>query len=246
MEAVLPATYARWRTTRLGTVTERIERDLVLDLAGPVAGRHVLDVGCGDGTYAIACAKRGAQVTGVDVSEPMLEAARGRALEHGVRLRLEKGSATSLPFADGTFGLVLAVTVLCFVDDEVTAMREMARVLAPGGRLVLGELNRWSVWAAWRRIRGWRGSRTWRKARFHSARELSQLATTAGLQVSRVAGAVYYPPLGALAHLMEPMDPIVRTITPVGAAFIAVAATRRTPRQGAHVAAGAKGMEYES
>jgi ubiquinone/menaquinone biosynthesis C-methylase UbiE len=54
MTGTTPLEYARWRETRLGAVTERLERAAVLDLAGPLPGRDVLDVGCGDGAYALA------------------------------------------------------------------------------------------------------------------------------------------------------------------------------------------------
>jgi len=218
--------YREWRGTTLGSVTERVERDLVLELAGQLADRRLLDAGCGDGTYAIAAAERGASVTGIDIAEPMLDAARQRAAEHHVDVRLERADVRSLPFDDESFDVVLAVTVLCFVGDADAAVREMARVLAPGGRLVVGELSRFSVWAAWRRVRGWLGSRTWRHATFRSGKELAQLLRSAGLEVERVAGAVYYPPFGLAASALAPIERVARVITTVGAAFVAASASK--------------------
>lgn len=101
MDAVPPESYARWRATRLGELTERIELDLVLGLAGPLAGRRVLDVGCGDGTYAIAAAAEGARVTAVDRSDRMLEAARTCARQARLSIRFERADASRLPFDDG-------------------------------------------------------------------------------------------------------------------------------------------------
>ena len=98
MDTVHPATYTRWRSTTLGRITERVERDLVLELVGPLAGKRLLDVGCGDGTYAIAAAERGASVTGVDLAAPMLEAARRRAAERHVDIRFERADLRALPF----------------------------------------------------------------------------------------------------------------------------------------------------
>ena len=60
-----PGAYARWRASELGTITERLERDLILELVGDVRGRKVLDVGCGDGELALVHTKRGAIVTGI-------------------------------------------------------------------------------------------------------------------------------------------------------------------------------------
>ncbi len=118
------------------------------------------------------------------------------------------------------------MTVLCFVPDAKAAVREMARALRPGGRLVLGELGRWSLWASTRRVRGWLGSPTWKAARFRDAGELRKLAEAAGLTVTATRGAIFYPPAGWLARVMAPVDPWLGRRTTIGAAFIAFAATR--------------------
>jgi SAM-dependent methyltransferase len=131
-----------------------------------------------------------------------------------------------LPFPDASFDIVASVTVLCFVEDAAGAVREMARVLRPGGHLVLGELGRWNSWAALRRVRGWLGSATWKAARFRSARELGALARQAGLSVTATRGAIFYPPIGLLARLLAPPDPRLGRITTLGAAFIALGAVK--------------------
>jgi hypothetical protein len=102
----------------------------------------------------------------------------------------------------------------------------MARVLEPGGRLVLGELARWSSWAAARRIRGWLGDPTWRRAHFFTRRELIALARSAGLQVIDVRGAVHFPRSALAARVMRPVDPLLGRLHAPGAAFLAVAASK--------------------
>jgi ubiquinone biosynthesis O-methyltransferase len=223
---VQPQAYRAWRESSLGAITEEIEQALIWRMAGPLAGLRVLDVGCGDGAYAVAAAQRGARVAGVDTSPQMMEAAQQRAIEQGVQIDLRVADAAALPFGDGSFDLVLAVTVLCFVADAHTALREMARVLAPGGRLVIGELGRWSAWAALRRLRGWAGSRLWRVARFRTAAQLRRLVEQAGLRVERMQGAVFYPPQATLARLLAPVDRRLGRATTCGAAFIALAAEK--------------------
>jgi release factor glutamine methyltransferase len=79
-----PLDYAPWRATTLGTITERLERAAVLDVAGPLVGRDVLDVGYGDGTCALAAARAGAQVAAVDRSASLVDAARVRAATEGL------------------------------------------------------------------------------------------------------------------------------------------------------------------
>jgi len=221
-----PARYAAWRATTLGAVTDDIEQRLILDLMGELSGRTVLDAGCGDGAFACALASRGAEVTGVDPDRAMLAAARGRAAAAGLRTKFLEGRLERLPFPDASFDAVVAVTVLCFVPDAAAAVREMARVLRPGGRLVIGELGRWSLWAAVRRARGWLGSPTWKTARFRTAAELVALARQAQLSVTEIRGAVYYPPVGVLARLLSPADRWLGGLTTFGAAFLAIAATR--------------------
>lgn len=223
---IQPGAYAAWRASTLGRITEQLELDLVLELAGPLAGAKVLDVGTGDGTYAIAAATRGGSVVGVDTSSEMLAAARRRADEAGVALASRRGSAESLPFRDATFDVVFAVTLLCFVDDPRRAAQEMARVLAPGGHLVLADLGRLSTWAALRRIKGWFESDTWRGRPFWTPGEFERLALLAGMTVGQVRGAIYYPPLELAARIAARIDPGLGRLTPWGAAFIAVSASK--------------------
>jgi ubiquinone biosynthesis O-methyltransferase len=207
-------------------MTERLERRLVLELAGDVAGRRILDVGCGDGELAVELGKRGAQVLGIDASGEMIAAAKARAKMHNTDIAFQVAEAEHLPFATGQFDLVTAITVLCFVDDAAQVFQEIGRVLRPGGRLIIGELGRWSTWAAGRRLRAWLGSRLWRRGRFRTAQELSHLAEGAGLVVETVRGAIYYPRWGLAARAMSPVDPILGRLTTVGAGFVALSAAK--------------------
>ena len=221
-----PQAYVGWRATSLGAVTDAIEHRVILDLMGELAEVRFLDAGCGDGVLVCAAAARRAVATGVDPDPAMLAAARLRVAEAGLEATFLEGQVERLPFPDSSFDVVASVTVLCFVGDAAGALREMARVLRPGGCLVLGELGRWSCWAALRRVRGWLGSTTWQKARFRTPRELRALVQQAGLSVTAVRGAVYYPPTDLLARLLAPLDPWLGRVTSIGAAFIALGAVK--------------------
>lgn len=142
------------------------------------------------------------------------------------RPRFVEGRIAQLPFPDGSFDVVAIVTVLCLVADRAGAVREAARVLRPGGRLVIGDLGRWSAWAARRWVKAWLGSELWRSAHFSTARGLSHLVERSGLIVEDVRGSVYYPPIGVLARPLARLDRWFGTITTVGAAFIALAARK--------------------
>lgn len=119
--SVDPQTYATWRRTLLGSITEELEQRLVFDLAGPLAGRRVLDVGCGDGAYSVTAAERGGIVTGIDSSEDMLAAARHRAERVGHSVSFVTADAERLPFADRSFDVIFAITLLCFVKHPLRA-----------------------------------------------------------------------------------------------------------------------------
>ncbi|MEU0794671.1 methyltransferase domain-containing protein [Amycolatopsis sp. NPDC005961] len=106
----------------------------VLDLAGNVAGRRVLDAGCGSGPLAAALRERGAAVSGFDASAKMVELAR-RRLGPDADLRVAD-LGEPLPYPDGAFDDVVGALVLHYLEDWTAPLGELRRVLTPGGRLI--------------------------------------------------------------------------------------------------------------
>jgi len=92
---------------------------------------RILDVGCGTGANLLMLSKYG-DAEGVDVSEDALAFCRERGLE-----QVKLGAAEKLPYDDGTFDLVTALDVVEHLDDDLAGLREMRRVLRPGGRVLL-------------------------------------------------------------------------------------------------------------
>lgn len=109
----------------------------MLDLAGNVAGLDVVDVGCGEGRFCRMLAERGGRTVGVDPTGPLLREARAR---HREGTYVEAG-AERLPFRDEAFDLAISYLMLIDVADFRAAIREMARILRPGGRLAVANLN---------------------------------------------------------------------------------------------------------
>lgn len=107
----------------------------MLSLAGEVAGRRILDVGCGSGPLAADLIARGATLTGVDGSPAMIELAR-RRLGAEVPL-LVADLAQPLPLPDGGFDDVVASLVLHYLRDWAAPLAELHRVLRPGGKLLM-------------------------------------------------------------------------------------------------------------
>lgn len=113
-----------------------VARKLV-DWARPAPGENVVDVGCGTGNAALLAAERGANVTGVDPAERLLEVARVDAAARGLDAAFVKGDAASMPLEDGSADLVLSVFGVIFAPDPEAAGAELARVTAEHGRIVL-------------------------------------------------------------------------------------------------------------
>jgi ubiquinone/menaquinone biosynthesis C-methylase UbiE len=116
---------AEFATTELGLSARRI----VLRLLGDGPGR-LLDVGCGGGAHAAAFAEQGWTVSGVDLSPAQLELARARGVE------VVEADAAALPFEDESFDAAVSIFTHTDVDDFTAVVREAARVLRRGGRLV--------------------------------------------------------------------------------------------------------------
>lgn len=123
-ELFVPALFERWPAP-------------ILDTAAVRSGQRILDVACGTGVLAKAASARGAHAVGIDLNPGMLAVAR----EHE-GIRWVEGPAESLPFEDQSFDAVVSQFGLMFFADPKAALREMRRVLRPGGRMVV------AVWAS--------------------------------------------------------------------------------------------------
>jgi SAM-dependent methyltransferase len=110
---------------------------IVVDAAAIERGDRVVDVGTGTGNAALLAATRGAIVAGIDPSARLLAVARERATAGGLDAAFVTGTAADLPLGDAAADIVMSVFGVIFAPDPAAAVAEMARVTAPGGRIVL-------------------------------------------------------------------------------------------------------------
>ena len=158
-----------------------ITRDRLREVLAPVAGERVLEIGPGTGYYTLDLAEwvgTAGKVEIFDIQQEFLDHTMSRVRERGLtNVVATQGDAQTLPFEADSMDAVVLTTVLGEIPDPAQAMREIARVLAPGGRLVVGEL--------------------FGDPHYTSPRALEGLAGDAGLRLVRRSG----PALGYFARL---------------------------------------------
>jgi SAM-dependent methyltransferase len=133
---------------------------------GELAGKDVLEVGCGTGVHARLLAEAGAHVTAIDLTPTAVELTQRRLALHGLEANVIEADAEQLPFADACFDFVWSWGVIHHSADTGRAIAEIARVLRPGGRVALMVYHRSSItyWVQYQLIRGVLGGRLLRES----------------------------------------------------------------------------------
>ncbi len=202
--------YDRWFDAGWGAYAFRSESKALLRSAGRVEGLRALDVGCGTGRMTEVLANEGASVVGIDMDAAMLAVAASRT-----SAPLILGDAGALPIRDASVDIAVAVTLCEFVEDTAAVFAELARVVRPGGRFIVGSLNRSSPW-------GWLGRKRfseppWTEAHFLSRRDLLNMGTRHG--VASVSGVLFAPENLPGLRLIGPLLERVGSVVPGAGAF---------------------------
>lgn len=100
-------------------------------------GMKVLDVACGSGNLAIIASQKGADVTGLDIADNLVEAAKSRAGKLGLDIKFEQGDAEDMPYADDSFDIVMTMFGAMFAPRPEVTASELVRVCKPGGTIAM-------------------------------------------------------------------------------------------------------------
>ena len=171
------------------------ERPATLSLLGEVGGRRVLDAGCGPdpGAGTLLGSRPATTVVALDIGLGTVRLARAKAELGGVRLLGVVGDVERLPFRDGAFDAVVCDDTIEHLPDDAEGMRQLRRVTAPGGTVVVATPNRWSAQVLARRVRDLRARRRLPASHYFAAEshlreytwpQLERLARRAGLRVA--------------------------------------------------------------
>ena len=137
--------YEDKRFSRGGRLIDGREKDAVLDALGPVEDKQILEIACGTGRFTAMLADEGADVVGLDISGPMLQQGRKKAMQLGVddHMELMRGDAGRLPFPDNHFDAVLAMRFFHLADTPREFLKEMRRVSS--NQVFFDTFNRFST-----------------------------------------------------------------------------------------------------
>jgi SAM-dependent methyltransferase len=127
-----------WGNGPYQRITETLEdiHDLVIETLAPAPGDRWLDLATGTGAIAERAASAGASVTGIDLAPVLIETAKERAAEKGLDIDYRVGDAEALDLPDASFDKVSSTVGIMFTPDHEAVARELARVTAPGGKIV--------------------------------------------------------------------------------------------------------------
>lgn len=199
---VIADRYDLWYESAEGAMYDHFEKKAISKfLPRNIQSMKLLEIGCGTGHWSQFFSEYGFEVTGVDVSERMIEIAQSKDVPNAL---FQIANGQSLPFGDGSFDVAAAITTLEFVDNAESVVQEMARCTRkPAGQLLIGVLN---ALAGFNRKRQQDPESLYAKARLFSPKQLKGLLDPCGQ--TNIITVAFVPRRKCLL----PLSPLIDTV----------------------------------
>ena len=140
MSALKTRLKATWESGDYGVFAKYLEKGALefFDRLNIPPGTRLLDVGCGAGQLTLPAARKGIQVTGLDLAANLVQQARTKAAAEGLPIQVDEGDAENLPYPDASFDVVMSLIGSMFAPRPELVASEMFRVCRPGGTIIMG------------------------------------------------------------------------------------------------------------
>ena len=140
MSALKTRLKATWESGDYGVFATYLEKGALefFDRVNIPSGVRLLDVGCGAGQLTLPAARKGIQVTGLDLAGNLVQQARTKAADEGLTIQVDQGDAEDLPYPGASFDVVMSLIGSMFAPRPDLVASEMCRVCRPGGKIIMG------------------------------------------------------------------------------------------------------------
>jgi SAM-dependent methyltransferase len=140
MSALKTRLKTTWESGDYGVFAKYLEKGAIefFDRLNIPPGARLLDIACGAGQLTLPAARRGIEVTGLDLAANLVQQARTKAAAEGLKIQVDEGDAENLPYLDASFDVVMSLIGSMFAPRPELVASEMIRVCRPGGRIIMG------------------------------------------------------------------------------------------------------------
>jgi ubiquinone/menaquinone biosynthesis C-methylase UbiE len=222
-----PEAYDAWYEKPFGRYADRLEKSLVSKLLPEVTRKLILDMGCGTGNYSIMLARMKAYVVSVDAQLPIVTITKERSKKLRLGIQVVLADARALPFRRGVFDHSVSILALCFIRFPRTVMGEMRRTTKETGQVIVGTLNKWSLYGICKKTKSLFIESAYRHAIFHTPFELRTLV--GATEWHSTIFALEWMPRWLLQALYRTDDQLGRIFKPFGAFLATEAAILTAP-----------------
>lgn len=208
--------YDSWYETEFGKYADRLEKKLVRELLGNISGKRILEIGCGTGNYAVEFSKGSELYICLDISKEMLKLARSKT-KNCNEIHLIRGDGRFLPIKKESIDVIIIITMLEFVDDIVPVIKESKRVLKENGKLIIGILNKYSLYILFEILKG---NRTYKNAKIRTIYEIMRFLKEENVRILKWGSTIFVPKTSCkiILNLFEKIDRILAAFfRPLGA-----------------------------